>query len=175
MKFSFNTAAIILAGLMLAAGCRKDETQTGYVKIRMQDNPAVYNQVNVEILLVRVHIVEPSGNSQWVDLPTNSGIYDLLTLQNGIDTSIVNTTSLPAGVITQMRLILGSNNTVMADSVTYDLATPSGQTSGVKLVGNITIPGNDTVNVLLDFVVNESIVEHGNGDYHLKPVIKVIP
>ena len=162
----------ILAGF---TGCKKNDSGTGYMKVRMTDAPGTYQQVNVDILQVRIHLVEANGNSSWIDLPTNAGIYDLLALQNGIDTTIANTINIPQGVITQMRLVLGNNNTVMADSIVYDLQTPSGQTSGVKLNGNMIVPANDTLFVLLDFVASESVVQHGNGEFHLKPVIRVLP
>lgn len=156
-------------GSLFIMGCKKEETE-GRIMVRLTDAPAAYQQVNVEILKVRVHM----SNGSWTDLPTNSGVYNLLSLQNGIDTTIVNTTQLPAGDITQMRLVLGSNNTLMADSVTYPLTVPSGSESGIKLVGGLSIPGNSTLNVLIDFDANQSIVQGGNGDYQLKPVIKVV-
>lgn len=162
--------SIALFSLLLGS-CKKD-SETGSLSVRMTDFPASYQQVNVEILKVRVHM--GGGAGSWIDLPTKQGIYNLLTLQNGIDTTIVNTTELPAGNITQMRLLLGSNNTLMVNDTIYPMSVPSGNETGIKLVGNIAIPGNTTVNVLLDFVANESIVENGNGTYQLKPAVKVI-
>lgn len=158
-----------MGGLFLS-GCRKDDNN-GNIMVRLTDAPAAYQQVNVEILKVRVHM----SNGSWTDLPTNSGIYNLLALQNGVDTTIVNTTQLPAGNITQMRLLLGTHNTVMIDNVVHDLDVPSGTETGIKLVGNIAIPGNATINVLLDFDAAESVIDEGSGAYHLKPVVKVQP
>jgi hypothetical protein len=169
MNRTIKTMALMALGSLFIMGCKKEETE-GRIMVRLTDAPAAYQQVNVEILKVRVHM----SNGSWTDLPTNSGVYNLLSLQNGIDTTIVNTTQLPAGDITQMRLVLGSNNTLMADSVTYPLTVPSGSESGIKLVGGLSIPGNSTLNVLIDFDANQSIVQGGNGDYQLKPVIKVV-
>ena len=166
-------ALLVMCSVFALSGCRKEDDNKGNISIRMTDAPAAYQQVNVEILKVRVHM---EGGASWIDLPTNSGVYDLLALQNGIDTTIVNSNAqLPAGNISQMRLVLGSNNTIMADSVLYPLAVPSGSESGVKIVGNMQVIPNQTLNVLIDFVAGESVVENGNNSYHLKPVIKVVP
>lgn len=154
--------------------CKKDEPGYGSITVNLTDAPATYQQVNVDIQAVEVHVVPTSGNAQWVSLATNSGVYDLLTLQNGIDTTIVVTNQLPAGKITQMRLILGSNNSVMENNTTYPLTVPSGSQTGIKIPGPITVTANTSVQVLLDFDASKSVVQQGNGDYQLKPVIQVL-
>jgi hypothetical protein len=160
--------------ILLLASCGKDKSDFGYIAIKLTDAPANYQQVNVDVQQVSVHLVPNSGKADWIDLNTKSGVYNLLKLQNGIDTSLVNTTQLPAGKITQMRLLLGNKNTLMADSVIYNLTVPSGSQTGIKLSGNITIDPNKTLNVLIDFDAHESIVLTGNGTYQLKPTIKVL-
>ena len=70
-------------------------------------------------------------------------------------------------------LILGDNNSLMIDSVLYNLKTPSAQTSGLKLnVHQEIIPG-EAYSYIIDFDANRSIVSRGNGEYNLKPVIRV--
>jgi hypothetical protein len=44
----------------------------------------------------------------------------LLDFVNGEETVLV-TDDIPSGMLSQIRLVLGDNNTVMADSVVYDL------------------------------------------------------
>jgi Domain of unknown function (DUF4382) len=69
------------------------------------------------------------------------------------------------------------------DGQQYDLKTPSGQTSGVKLkLNKATLKQRETFQLLLDFDVAKSIVERGNWKpgndkkerYLLKPVIRVV-
>jgi hypothetical protein len=169
MKTKLFFATLLSACMLLIGGCRKSSNY-GDVKVLMRDAPASYGQVNVEILKVRVQM----NNGAWADLPTHAGIYNLLALQNGIDTTIVNTVQLPEGQITQMRLVLGTHNSVVSNGVIYDLTVPSGSETGIKLVGSIPVPANSSINVMLDFVADESIVTTGHGTYQLKPVIKVV-
>jgi hypothetical protein len=80
---------------------------------------------------------------------------------------------LPAGDVNQMRLILGSENYVVEDSVASDLLLSSQDKTGLKFNLNATINTGDTVEVLIDFDAEESIIQQGNGSYRLKPVIDV--
>lgn len=177
---AFTGITVALCAVFLLDSCIKknDEVpqgQNGYIQFQLTDLPADYLEVNVDIKQVRIHLVATTGNDGWLDLPTHAGIYNLLDLQNGIDSTIVDSTQISAGKITQVRLVLGGNNTVMtSDSVLHDLKVPSGTESGIKLVGNLTIPASNTLHVLLDFDANASVNQLGNGQYKMKPVIKVI-
>ena len=138
--------------------------------VKMADAPGDFQQVNVEELQVQVN---HSGQG-WVDLPTNAGIYDLLTLQNDVSATLVDVGVLPSGHLNQFRMILGDDNTVMVDSVYYPLSTPSAQQSGLKINLDTDFAPNTQYELLLDFDAHNSIVTQGNGSYSLKPVIKVM-
>ncbi len=181
-KVSFIAATAALSSLFLFQACSKDNmgsgetpAEQGAIKVSLTDLPGPYPEVNVDIRQVRVHVAGNAGNEGWVDLPTHAGVYNLLDLQNGIDSTIVDSTLVPAGKMTQIRLVLGPNSTVMtSDSVIHDLKVPSGEQSGIKLVGELNVPVNHALHVLIDFDAAASIVEKGNGEYSLKPVIKVV-
>lgn len=138
--------------------------------VKMVDAPGDFQQVNVEVLQVQVN----HSSQGWISLPTNAGVYDLLTLQNDVSATLVNVGTLPAGHLNQFRLILGDENNVMVDSLYFPLATPSAQQSGLKINLDTDFAPNSTYEVLLDFDANSSIVTQGNGSYSLKPVIKVL-
>ena len=116
-------------------------------------------------------ITEEEG---WITLDTKSGIYDLLKLQDGVLADLVEDEDIPVGKIGQMRLVLGSDNEVMVDSVYFDLATPSAQQSGLKFNLNQEFKAKTEYDILIDFDAEKSIVIQGNGSYSLKPNIKVI-
>lgn len=152
-----------------STGCKKKEG-TSNVTIKMVDAPGDFQQVNVEVLQVQVN---HSGQG-WINLPTNAGVYDLLTLQNDVSATLVNVGVLPSGHLNQFRLILGDENNVMVDSLYYPLATPSAQQSGLKINLNADFAPNSEYELVLDFDAEKSIVTQGNGSYSLKPVIKVL-
>jgi hypothetical protein len=175
--WAFGSIGIIaLCMTLLFNDCKKDSTSPGpstsygSMAVRLKDVAGNYQQVNVEIQQVSVHM----AGGDWINLPTRAGIYNLLVLQNGIDTPLVNTTQLPTGKITQMRLILGTHNTVMVNNSMYPLTVPSGSETGIKLIGNEAITVNQLLVVKLDFNADASVVDSGST-YLLKPTIQVVP
>lgn len=178
-KFFF----MILLLAILAAACDKKESDpdngtgnsTAKLQVTMHDTTGPFDAVNVEIIGAEAHVTDNENDSgEWVQLTVNAGIYDLLVLQNGVDTVIVDSSILPAGNLSQLRLLLGTDNTVVIDSVTYPLSTPSAQQSGVKINVHEEIEAGNTYDLILDFDANKSVVSIENGtQYQLKPVIKV--
>ncbi len=156
--------------IVLMPACKKDSgTDKAHLSVRMTDAPASYNAVNVDIVGVEV-----TGNGgKAVMLNVNPGIYNLLNYSNGFDTLIASG-DLEAGTVSQIRLILGTNNTVVINNVIYPVSTPSASQSGLKLQIHKTFEAGVSYGILLDFDANKSIVTTGNGVYQLKPVIRTI-
>lgn len=170
MKTIKFLAFICCVALVLAA-CGK-QAETSHMRLKMTDAPGVFDQVNVEIIGVEMHYSnEATGSNGWISLPTNTGVYDLLLLQNNLTTVLADDVEIPAGEAKQLRLILGSNNSVMVDSVSFPLSTPSAQQTGLKLNMNCTFVPDKTYEVLIDFDAGKSVMLEGNGSYSLKPVI----
>ncbi|XOV69082.1 MAG: DUF4382 domain-containing protein [Fluviicola sp.] len=165
----FKIIVLAVVSFALAISCSKTNEKTGALRVKMTDAPGDFDSVFVDIQQVQVHV----SNNGWIDLNTNSGIYNLLELQNDITTVLVDTNVLPVGDLQQMRLILGSNNSVVIDSLTFPLELSSQANTGLKLNINTSISPNDLVEVLIDFDAAASIVETGQGTFKLKPVIRV--
>jgi hypothetical protein len=153
--------------------------QKASMTVKMTDAPGLYAEVNVEIEQVLIHYsdsTDSTSSSGWVSLQTNAGIYNLLDLQNGITTILADSVEIPVGKVNQMRLMLGSQNSVtLLDSVTViDLDLSSQMNAGIKFNLNTTINPDSEVEVVFDFDAEKSIVVTGNGSLKLKPVIKVV-
>lgn len=181
LTFSFFTLAIALNTLFLLYSCQDEDirpasgTQQAPIKIWLTDDPGDYQQVNIDLLQLQAKVLDDStGQSIWYDLATQAGTYDLLQLQNGLDTLVVND-SLPPGELKEIRLVLGEQNTIMVDSVLQPLKVPSGSTSGFKIKLNQMLIRDSLSQITIDFDAGESIVARGNSSYLLKPVIRVQP
>ena len=152
--------------------CSKDKvepTPTYTYNIRMTDIPGPYNAVFIDL-----QGVELTGNDGHVVLTTvHKGIYNLLDFSGGLDT-LIATSTLEFATVQQIRLILGSDNYVVVDSISYPLSTPSAEQSGLKIQVHQVLSADALNSVLLDFDANASIVDEGNGSYTLKPVIRTI-
>lgn len=152
--------------------CKKENQGTanafGTYILRLTDSPGEYEHVYVDIQDVSVHI----AGTGWIDIgPQVPGIYDLLAYNNGLDT-LLSQGTLPAGTISQIRIILGSNNSAVINGTTHALSVPSAQQSGVKINVNTAIAANGTTIQWIDFDAGKSISQLPNATYQLKPVLR---
>ena len=135
--------------------------------VKLSDLPAEVEEVNVDILVVSV-IIDDSIHSLF----TNNGIYNLLDYAGEKDT-IIASKKVPVGYLSQIRLVLGKNNSIKMGGEYYELKAPSASESGLKLNVQEQLYHDVTYTFVLDFIAEESIVD-ANDKYLLKPVIKVI-
>ena len=168
-RITIIISVIVVAFAAVLVACSKDDETSTTLKIRLTDNPVAAEEVNVDIRQVRVNLSDDS--TSWVDLTTNAGIYNLLGLQNGVDT-LLATGQLTASYVKEIRFVLGSNNSIKVAGVTYPLIIPSGSESGLKIKVNKQL--NVTLDsLLIDFDAALSVHQIGTGTYHLKPVLKI--
>jgi hypothetical protein len=162
---------LIIAGSLLVSfiSCTKNDTKNATLSVRLTDAPANYDQVLVDIQDVQIN--GSTGDAGWQSLPVQKGVYNLLDFRNGLDTLLASI-ELPAGRISQLRLVLGSNNKVEKDGIWYNLSTPSAQQSGLKLNIQADLTEGLTYKLWIDFDAARSIVETGDGSFILKPVIR---
>jgi hypothetical protein len=164
---------IIFLGLIISIGlfsCKKEESPfngTSRLSFRLTDAPGAFEEVNVDIKGVQAIV-----NDTVIDLTVNAGIYNLLDFVNGKDTLLVDQ-QIPSGKLSQIRLILGENNTLKTGGVVYALKTPSAQQSGLKLNVHADFFQGIAYEYVIDFDAARSVVNTGSGMYILKPVLKV--
>ncbi len=161
---------LAMLGLMMNS-CKKDRanTSTYPYSVRMTDAPGPFSAVYIDLKGIEI----TGGDGKAVTMVINPGIYNLLDYSNGIDT-LIGTGNMESASVQQIRLILGTNNSVLIGNVSYPLSTPSAEQSGLKLQVHQTLQLGMMNSVLLDFDANQSIILEGNGTYKLKPVIRTI-
>lgn len=157
--------ALLYAGLFNA--CNKNENAR--VQFRLTDAPGQYDAVLIDIQQIEVK----AGDASFTQTLARPGVYNLLAFSNGLDTLLADL-ELPEGQLSQIRLILGNNNHVVVAGDTIPLQTPSAQQSGLKLNVQYELLADIDYKFILDFDAGRSIVQQGNGNYSLKPVIRVI-
>lgn len=116
--------------------------------------------------------LDDDDDFKWVKFDvSDAGLYNLLDYRNG-ETVLLAGGEVPAGKITQVRLLLGPNSNVVIDGVTYPLTTPSAKQSGLKFNLHETLVSDMMYSFTIDFDAARSVVRTGNGKYILKPVIR---
>ena len=167
-KISVAAAIIAVVTTIIVISCKKD--QSAYkLDIHLTDAPAAFEEVNVDIEQVKVKLRDDSAG--WVSLNTNAGIYNLLGLQNGVDT-LLATGVIPSNFVQEIRLYLGSENTVKVGGQVFPLSMNSGDAERLMIKVNKSV--SDAVDsLIIDFDAGLSIVLEGNGSYRLQPVITI--
>jgi hypothetical protein len=190
--------AIVAMGLAVAfAGCSKSTSAdvsegTQNVTFYLTDGPGLYDKVFVDIKSVKI-LVDTSKDTRrhdhynwdsigrggridsslvWQDGNVKAGVYNLLALTNGVDT-ILSSANIKAGSIRLIKIELGTNNSLVKDSITYPLSLPPTASNYilVKLKGNECERfANRSYRLWLDFDVARSIININNA-FYLKPVI----
>ena len=160
--------AIFSIPVLFFIACKKESGSTA-LQVRLTDAPAAYDEVNVDIREVNIKMDDDS--SSWISLPTTAGIYNLLDYQNGVDTLIAQAI-VTGKTIKEVRLVLGTENTITVGGEVFPLTIPSGSESGLKIKANKSLKeGVDYLS--LDFDAALSVSEELSG-YKLRPVIKIL-
>lgn len=202
--------AILGLFLFVFAGCTENnatETGVGRLTIQLTDAPfplELISEANVTIYKIEARQKDNSeeedstmeegesmgdetedmdSDNSFVVLMEEETNINLLTLTNGVTETLVNT-EIPAGTYDQLRVYAKGINVVLndEDATTYDLKSPSGEQSGIKILIKpaLEIVGGLSADLLLDFDVSRSFVPRGNirdmskfNGFNFKPVIKV--
>ena len=180
----FPLACFVALGV--AVGCSKSDdssANSSKLEVRLTDAPGDFRSVVLDVLQIEVHLKEEKDPDGWKMLTFTPQAINVLDYVNGKSALLVSNDFEP-GDLKEIRLILGPDSYVIGrDGQRYDLKTPSGQSSGVKLkLDKATLRQRETFQLLLDFDVAKSVVERGSWKpgndkkerYLLKPVIRVV-
>lgn len=174
----------VISGLLFWAGCDSGGTggtAQGDVTLRLTDAPAALDSAVVTI--ERVDLVTEDGvddddDDGVITLTEDTRQLDLLQLQNGNEELLADEITVPEGEYSQLRFVLGDeqgDNYVFVNGERQMLTVPSGAQSDIKIIlPEVEIENDgDQIDITLDFDVEESFIDQGNGTYRFKPTIKV--
>src|SRR5436190_491487 len=118
MKTLMKLALISLFAIGMA-GCDKDnDNGMSTVNANMKSMPASnYQAVKVEVTEIQIH--NDATGWQVIDVPDQ--IYDLQLLQNNASVALGSIT-MQTGTVTQVRMVLGDENSIMVNGVSYPLS-----------------------------------------------------
>lgn len=175
--------------LLYLGGCGGggSSTSQGTLKLAITDRQS--DDFKEVILAIREIRVVPVGRENAADndasLPILASfatpkVVDIMKLR--FKQELLGEIVLPAGSYSQIRIILAPNPPGQQDPVNYltlvndltgtkiPLTTPSGQQSGLKVLGPIKVEPGVINAVMIDFDPNTAIVKRGNSDdYNFKP------
>jgi len=172
MKTTLLFVLLTLTFMGIFYACTQSEANTEATtafKVNLTDNSTAAQEVNIDLKEVRVNYKD--GSEEWFVLQTKVGVYNLSDIQNGVDTTIASGI-IHGNDIREIRLVLGTNNSVRIKDVVYPLTIPGGSEDGLKIRLDKNLrKGMDEVTI--DFDAALSVHQAQNGTYILKPVLKL--
>ncbi len=197
MKHLRPVIAMLVVTILLLFACQKERNDVKVpegqqrVRIFLSDNPVNFDAVYVDIQQVVVQVIPDSCRgrdnnnndcydddeyqcSVWDTLDIRPGVYNLLDLSNGTDTLLANGLTI-AGRINKIKIILGDNNSVSIDSVSYPLTLWNNHHSVTIQVRGADIDeiNAEDLQLWLDFDAGGSIIKVNRNHFVLKPRIKI--
>ncbi|MBA7701451.1 hypothetical protein ES703_110189 [subsurface metagenome] len=150
-----------------------------------------YLAVNITISEIKVHFAGDDDNDEgeWIEwVLAKPSEYNLIELKDVF--VLLSEGELASGKYTQIRLFVteasvsveiektGEDSKLIevADEVppdTIDVEIPSAYQTGLKLIYPFEINDGQTTKLTIDFDAEKSIIKTDNGEYKLKPTIKV--
>lgn len=138
------------------------------------NDPETYSEVNITISGIKVHLAGEDGG-EWIEcglIGERDIEYNLIDLKDTL--ILLSNEDLKTGKYTQVRLFITNPNILLYEGVeVITLVIPSADQTGIKLIHPFEIIKNGTIELTIDFDAEKSIVKTDNGEYILKPVIKV--
>jgi len=193
-------SGIAMAACLLIA-CSKENSLSvatpagaSQLSVYMMDDPVPFTKVLIDIKQVAVkidtagHRSDDDDNHQWNEdyrgckngnstiwdtLNIKPGVYDLLQLRNGTDTLLASG-AIPNGKVLQVRITLGTNNSVYTDSVTSHPLVIAGARNYFDINvrrDDLATLSNTQLALWFDFNLARSIF-YANNTYWLKPELK---
>lgn len=147
------------------------EEPTTPIIIRLTDSPGDFDAVNIDLRDVQIHREPGNQDLGWESLETNQGIYNLLDLSNGVETIIVNSEVMP-GQISQIRLVLGPDNSLEINGAVFPMENPGATHEGLKIELSEVLLEGVVSTFLIDFDAARSVIQESNDNFHLDPVLR---
>jgi hypothetical protein len=117
---------------------------------------------------------EHDFDGTWFKLSITPGVMDLLAMQDGVFATL-GADSVPAGQYNRIRLVLGTNNSVVVDSMSHALRIPFEDRLGFLLIGSFEVVAGTSSDIGIDFDAARSIHPLMDGSYLLIPIVRIVP
>lgn len=162
--------------LMLAA-CGGDEN--GSLSIAVTDAP-IDDATAVVVTFTGIEL-QPQGGGRITIIYDTPRQIDLLALQGGLTSPLLTDQIVPAGDYAWIRLMVDSgpgstaSYITLSDTTVHPLYVPSGDETGLKLNGGMTVAAGGSSDFTVDFDLRKSVNAPSSGtDYKLRPTLRLV-
>jgi hypothetical protein len=166
-------SAVDTPGCDVLESCNPRPGNATSLNVSLTDGPTDgFRRVDIDVQAVEIHM----STQGWLQAAKPDRVVNLLALTGGMTETLAAGQSIGAGQYEEMRLILGTRNSVtLADGTVAPLDVPSAFNSGVKMPLSFTVAAGTTKDVFIDFDALSSVhlkKTGGAGKYVLRPVVR---
>ncbi len=145
--------------------------ESGQLEIAMRDAPI--DEISELWVYITGLKVKPDGEPV-LRVPANSGLYNLLALQDGVTADLVEA-EVPAGAYQFIEVLLDEDESYVVDAATGERLPLQIPSEKAKVNGGtFEVHGDGATFVLFDFDAERSLKRKGNGDWMLKPSLRIV-
>ena len=143
------------------------------VNIDVQELKVLFAESSSDTVTVNdtVRVDTTVGDAGWVDVPIEPQEINLMELTDA--EALLAEAELGEGYYSEIRLVLGNNNSVVVDGETHSLFVPSGSSSGYKIKLDERLHSGEIMDLVMEFNAANSIRITGNDRHMLHPVLRV--
>ncbi|MGY5850156.1 DUF4382 domain-containing protein [Salegentibacter sp. F14] len=188
MKLIFRVMFGVVFSGVITAGCSSDnapveveettpqeklleeEQAVAYLSVKLVDAPGDYQQVNIDLQRLEILMDQSVLPLELI----HGGVHDLLEFTGGGYENLVYAYPIPAGNLLALELVLGGDNElVLLDQSRLNLGSPADKQDGLEVALDEQLHSGDTLNLVLDFNIDASIILESDQSYSLVPVLRL--
>ncbi|NUN11517.1 DUF4382 domain-containing protein [Candidatus Micrarchaeota archaeon] len=141
----------------------------GTLVIAAADKAVDVNSISQFIITIDKTEVR-SKTGTWTTISTNPVNIELISLKNDETNAFLGEAKIPAGVYEEIRLSISQIQLIDSESNTHEVKLPSNE---LKLKGTTIVDPDSTSTARIDFLLDESLHQTGNGEYLMTPVVQL--
>ncbi len=128
-----------------------------------------------DAVVVSFSSIELQGPERRTITFDEAKVINLLDYQNGEQVLLLDDETLPAGEYQWIRLgVDEADSYIEIAGMQYPLDIPSAAQTGLKLNRGFTLAAAGVSNFTIDFDLRKSVHKQGNGDYKLRPTLRIV-
>lgn len=165
----------LLGGVLLCTACDDKSDNKALVNILLIDAPGDFDQVWLEIMGVEILPQGSRGaeNANWVFFPyTPANKMVNVSEQVGEQRLLLGRKEIQAGTVSKMKLLLGNEHYLIKNGNRIPLSLVPGLDAFLEMDVDFHIPQGFAFDIYIDFNLASSVVNDGQGGFHLKPTLR---
>lgn len=170
IKYSYISLFLVSIAFMFFVTCKDEDKSVASLEVYLTDSPTAMQEVNLEILSLSLKM-QKDKNEKELKL-NKSGSINILNYTNGHDT-LLSKIELSADTVEYIKLVLGSNNTIVVDNQTFELKIPIDQSNEYTIYFKQGLKLDNHYKLWLDFDAGRSITKSAANKYILNAKIRI--